>query len=97
MPSALAMHAAQRCTAKSKRTGLPCKSPAVRGWTVCRMHGAGGGAKPGETHPNYRHGERSADAAVMRKLVNALGREARELESAMESPELARHQRSKGG
>ena len=32
-----------RCTAHSKRTGLLCKSPAVRGWTVCRMLGARGG------------------------------------------------------
>ncbi len=32
---------APRCTARSKRTGLPCRSPAVRGWRVCRMHGAG--------------------------------------------------------
>jgi hypothetical protein len=33
---------APRCTAKSKRTGRPCRSPAVRGWKVCRMHGARG-------------------------------------------------------
>jgi FtsX-like permease family len=33
-------HAAPRCTATSKRTGKPCRAPAVRGWHVCRMHGA---------------------------------------------------------
>jgi len=33
-------HAAPRCTATSKRTGKPCRAPAVRGWQVCRMHGA---------------------------------------------------------
>jgi hypothetical protein len=33
---------APRCTARSKRTGLPCRAPAVRGHCVCRMHGAGG-------------------------------------------------------
>ena len=77
------MHCAPRCAAKSKRTGLPCKSPAMRGWAVCRMHGAGGGAKPGNLHPNYRHGERSREAAELRKLVNALGREARKLENAV--------------
>ncbi len=37
-------HDAPRCTALSKRTGFLCKPPAVRGWNVCRMHGAGGGA-----------------------------------------------------
>jgi hypothetical protein len=26
------MHTAPRCTAHSKRTGFPCKAPAVRGW-----------------------------------------------------------------
>jgi hypothetical protein len=36
-------HAAPRCKARSKRTGQPCRSPAVRGWKVCRMHGARGG------------------------------------------------------
>ena len=35
-------HAATRCQAKSKRSGKPCRAPAVRG--VCRMHGARGGA-----------------------------------------------------
>jgi hypothetical protein len=25
---------------RSKRTGQPFRSPAVRGWKVCRMHGA---------------------------------------------------------
>lgn len=50
------MHAARRCKARSKRTGLPCKSPAKTGWTVCRMHGAGGGAPEGRRNGNYRHG-----------------------------------------
>lgn len=36
-------HAAQRCAARSKRTGFLCKNPAVRGWRVCRAHGAGAG------------------------------------------------------
>ncbi len=30
-----------QCTAKSKRTGERCRSNAVEGYTVCRMHGAG--------------------------------------------------------
>jgi len=34
------MHRAPRCTARAKRTGLPCSNPAVRGWNVYRMHGA---------------------------------------------------------
>ncbi|MGY3437908.1 MULTISPECIES: hypothetical protein [unclassified Marinovum] len=66
------MHCAARCTAKSKRSGLPCKSPAVRGWSVCRMHGARGGAAPGRDHPNYRHGARSQDATALRKEITAI-------------------------
>jgi hypothetical protein len=76
-------HCAPRCTAKSKRSGLPCRAPAVRGWTVCRMHGAGGGAKSGTANPNWKHGGRSGEAVEFRKMANALGREARELAYAM--------------
>ena len=41
-------HDAPRCKAKSKRTGKPCRSPAVRSYRVCRMHGARGGAPEGK-------------------------------------------------
>ena len=41
-------HDAPRCKAKSKRTGKRCRAPAVRGFRVCRMHGAGGGAPTGK-------------------------------------------------
>lgn len=50
------------------------------------MHGARGGAKAGATHPNWKHGARSADAIALRKLVNTLGREARDLSEAIDSP-----------
>src|SRR5829696_8666309 len=59
--SKLAMHQALRCKACSKRTGKPCRSPAVRGWAVCRMHGAGGGAPKGEANGNYKTGEHTAE------------------------------------
>ncbi len=42
-----AFQKAPRCSATSKRTGKPCQAPAVRDWTVCRFHGAGGGAPKG--------------------------------------------------
>jgi len=49
---------AKRCTATAKSTGERCQNPAVTGWDVCRMHGAGtpkddatGGAPP--THGRY--------------------------------------------
>lgn len=51
------MHLAKRCKAHSKRTGLACRSPAVTGWAVCRMHGARGGARAGMSNGNYKHGD----------------------------------------
>ena len=74
------VHAAPRCAATSKRTGLPCRAPAVRGWSVCRMHGAGGGARPGKAHPNYKHGMRTKEWTEMRKLVNELVRDLQPVE-----------------
>jgi len=32
---------AKQCTATAKSTGERCQNPAVKGWDVCRMHGAG--------------------------------------------------------
>ena len=76
------MHAANsapRCTARSKRTGQGCKSPAVKGWQVCRMHGARGGHQAGPSHPTWKHGSRSSEAIEMRKWANELVRETREI------------------
>jgi len=38
---------------------------------------------PSAAHPNYRHGERSYETAKLRKLVNALGRESRNVVDSM--------------
>ncbi len=37
----------RQCTAMSKHTGERCRQPAVPGYSVCRYHGAGGGAPKG--------------------------------------------------
>jgi hypothetical protein len=47
------------------------------------MHGAGGGAKQGKSHPNWKHGGRSGGAVELRKLVNMLARELRILGDTM--------------
>ena len=73
-------HAAPRCTATSKRTGERCKGPAVRGWRVCRFHGAGGGHLPGKNHPSWRHGVRAREWIDERRMLNDLMRETREIE-----------------
>ena len=78
-----AANAAPRCTAHSKRTGLPCRNPAVKGWTVCRMHGARGGARPGMENPAFLHGGRTKEAQEMRRMVAGLLREGREAQEQL--------------
>ena len=70
---------APKCCATSKRTGGRCKAPAVRGWRVCRMHGAGGGQPAGKEHPNYRHGLRTKQMEEVRRLASFLSKEARDM------------------
>ena len=67
-------HDAPRCQAKSKRTGKPCRAPAVRGFRVCRMHGARGGAPAGKRNGNYRHGARSKEATDLTRLIGVLSK-----------------------
>ncbi len=65
-------HAAPRCTAVSKRTGERCKAPARKGWKVCRMHGAGGGAPIGPTNGAWVHGDRSQAAQKDKETIATL-------------------------
>jgi len=74
----LDMRQALRCHATSKRSGKPCRSPAVRGFKVCRMHGAGGGAPRGNRDA-LKHGLYTAEAIEARRLVHELIRQGREL------------------
>ena len=47
---------APRCTAHSKRTGEPCRQPAMSGRRVCRLHGGKSpGAPRGKRHGRYLH------------------------------------------
>jgi hypothetical protein len=70
-------HNAPRCKATSKRTGRPCRAPAVRGWGVCRMHGAGGGGPSGRANGSYRHGGRTKGVTDAIRYINALAKKAR--------------------
>jgi hypothetical protein len=76
-------HAAPRCTARSKRSGSPCLAPAVRGWKVCRFHGAGGGAPRGAAHGNYRHGRYTCEAINQKKALILLARYSRLVAEAL--------------
>jgi hypothetical protein len=81
MRQAELMHQAPRCSAKSKRSGQPCQAPAVRGFKVCRCHGARGGAPKGEAHGNWKHGRWTNEAVANRKYIRTLIRDARQLAS----------------
>ena len=71
MESTLPMHLSRRCSARSKRSGLRCQSPAVRGYNVCRMHGAGGGA-PKANRNALKHGFYSAEVIEARRTSTSL-------------------------
>ncbi len=71
---------APRCTATAKSTRQRCRNPSKQGWTVCRLHGAGGGAPRGKAHPNYKHGLRSKAFTEQRKQINKLIRELSDFE-----------------
>lgn len=67
---------AARCTARRKRDWQPCQNPAVRGFSVCRMHGAGGGPKTAEglercRRANWRTGWFSAEHRQDRRELRA--------------------------
>jgi hypothetical protein len=50
--------------------GCPCQ--ALNGWTVCRFHGARGGAPESKTNGNYRHGARFRKTIELWKLIKSL-------------------------
>ena len=82
-----AFQKAPRCSATSKRTGKPCQAPAVRDWTVCRFHGAGGGGPKGKRNGMYKHGLYTDEAIEERRALSALLRASRESLDALSSDE----------
>ena len=44
----------------------------MRGWSVCRFHGAGGGAPKGERNGAYRHGQHTVEAVEDRRHIRDL-------------------------
>jgi hypothetical protein len=78
--------AAPRCCARSKCTGQPYRAPAVRGWRVCQLHGAGGGHRSGRDHPSWRHGMRAWEWLDERHMLNELVREAHDISMILAWP-----------
>jgi hypothetical protein len=75
-----------RCSATSKRTKNPCQAPAVNGWTVCRFHGARGGAPKGERNGMYKSGLFTKEARNERHIISVLLQQSRALLSARLKP-----------
>lgn len=77
-PDASRLNLSPRCGAKT-RSGSPCRSPALKGRTRCRMHGGakGSGAPKGSTNGNYQHGGFTCEAIQGRRKVRDLIRQAK--------------------
>ena len=69
------MLASRRCGAKT-RSGTPCKAPAVRGKTRCRMHGGafGSGAPRGNQNA-LKHGRFTREFLEERRRTYAMVKE----------------------
>jgi hypothetical protein len=74
---------APRCTAMAKTTRGRCKGPAVRGWNVCRIHGARGGAPFGPANGRWPNGARTKATEALARTVAELVRQARTTATAM--------------
>ncbi|WP_425514779.1 HGGxSTG domain-containing protein [Aquisediminimonas profunda] len=64
---------APRCQARKKQGGS-CRSMAVKGKRVCRIHGGskGSGAPKGPANGMYKHGHKTGEALELRKQVSRL-------------------------
>ena len=66
-----AFESAPRCGARTKGNfGKPCKCPAIKGKSRCRVHGGarGSGAKFGNTNA-LKHGETTTEAKAFRQEI----------------------------
>ena len=73
------MRASLRCGVRT-RDGDPCRAPAVRGKTRCRMHGGAPGSGAPRANRNARkHGKFTGEAIAERRRIQALLSEARKL------------------
>jgi hypothetical protein len=73
-----------RCHAKSRRSGNQCKSWAVKGKKVCRMHGAFAGIKTKEGRERQikavtKHGRYTKQAIEDRKQLRQIIKESKAL------------------
>ena len=60
----------KKCTAKSKRTGLPCNNPQAFTCGTCRVHGARRQEtiKKGKDHPQFTFGHETREIRATRAV-----------------------------
>ena len=58
---------------------LPCGAPVVKGWKVCRLHGARGGGPSGRRNGNYRSGAFTKETMEAVALLKTLARLVRKM------------------
>jgi hypothetical protein len=73
----LALANVPRCKARSKQSGQKCQGFCVKGFSVCRMHGARSNPRRGREHGRYKSGYYTHEAVADRKIITELLREAR--------------------
>lgn len=72
-----------KCTAKSKRSGERCRNYPLKGYSVCRFHGARGGSKTSEgrrkqSEANIKHGLYTSEAIKERRAFSKALKEHRD-------------------
>ena len=60
----------KKCTARSKRTGLPCNNPSAFNCRTCRVHGARRQEtiKKGKDHPQFTFGNETREIRFIRAV-----------------------------
>ncbi len=74
----LAMHVSPRCGARCKRTGLPCRAPAMKN-ARCRLHGGKSPGPPVGNQNSFKHGLYTSESLAQRKYISKIIRESRNL------------------
>jgi hypothetical protein len=58
-------HTRRKCSAHNRHSKLPCQNPAIRGGTVCRMHGG--------SAPHVKENARERLAALVDPAITRMG------------------------
>ena len=95
MPLPSQKYGAHQCKAKSKRSGVRCLNNAVKGASICRMHGyvPKDKIRSGDAHGMYKDGSRTLEA---QKQSSEQSLRLQQLENAMHVLGMTTAKRSRG-